>query len=66
MARKIKGGNAKVECVGDEVIVTGNMVNVPPGAAASFLRVDGTAKLTVGTTEPTSPAANDLWIDTDN
>lgn len=28
------------------------------------MQVDGTAKITVGTTEPSTPATGDLWVDT--
>lgn len=31
---------------------------------STYLVKDGTAKITVGTTAPTSPATGDLWVDT--
>lgn len=34
--------------------------------SGDFVKDGGVDKISAGTSEPTSPAANDLWIDTDN
>jgi len=45
---------------------TGDLAQVSTNTAAiaTKLTSDGSAKITVGTTEPTSPATGDLWVDT--
>jgi len=45
---------------------TGDLAQVSTNttAIATKLTSDGSTKITVGTTEPTSPATGDLWVDT--
>ena len=43
---------------------TGAEVDAAIDNVATKLTKDGTTKITVGTTEPTSPATGDLWVDT--
>ena len=52
------GTTLEPHTAGDNILTTGTV------KGSNIIDGVGVAKITVGTTEPTSPAIGDLWLDT--